>query len=369
MPRTHQVKARWGLPLDHYLPIFTSTHSRPDNAVFSIEDGYKAITKLCSLAGESEQRKQNAIANSIVLLELQAILNLAASPEPHFHAFLRPSLISACITLLKISTQSGLPSLLSHEYGLLTFQILKITLGLCIIDRTYGLEVMTGTMTLGMVSASERFRELSVHTSRSLDIHIKDHTCDQMLGWTETAVHPPATPLVSPPEVAVVLNLLYEDRQHFLKVFMLLPPLTRHILRSSGDVAAGSLYEILWRYFLIVPTDQLPVHIAAYHDVNGMLNSRSRNTDDHNLEDSRLLLRAFIQRFSPSDRPLMDIKTFINIQILVLPFMKPGCEDLAPFIFETSVHQLWIFLRESCWNGGKDGFISDVIIIFEHLRY
>ncbi|KEP47721.1 MYND finger protein [Rhizoctonia solani 123E] len=383
MPRIHQVKARWGLPLDQYLAGFVQSQSVGHNISYLTHEGQNAITKICSLVDKVGDLKktESAIAKSIILSDLHTVVKLAASP-PHLHYFLRPPLISACIKLLALSIQSGLPSLFSHEYGFLTFRILTISVGVCIVDRTYGLGDAIESLTSESGSEAEHSQALSIHISRSLNIHIKDQTCDQMLGWMEPTAHTAVIPLVLPSEVAPALDLLFEDRKCFLKVFMHLSPVyvqgvlflfwryvvsQRSLSDHPSDLIAGSLYEILWRYFLIAPMDQLSVQIAAYHDIHGMLKAWSRGTEDHTLEDSRVLIQAFIQRFGLLDHSPIDIKTFINVQILVFPFLKPGCEDLAPLIFEAVVHQAWVALRDTSWNGGKDGFISDITTMFDHL--
>lgn len=102
------------------------------------------------------------------------------------------------------------------------------------------------------------------------------------------------------------------------------------------------LCEILWRYFLVAPTDQDLALIPIYNNIGQRTMLWEEKLVD--LEDCRTILCAYNNRLSTTNSVLYAPPELSALPVLlafVVRFAHPGVGDLVPSMFGLTIRCMW----------------------------
>lgn len=393
-----EIYPLWGRELDDYTSSYdfeAALHRFSFNADSETAlwlEAEESMLEICKLAGNGESRDLDAIMDHIHLPTLQSVLKLALSPHTIRH-LARPPLIRGCLKLMSTVKQSGKPSPFSHEYGYLCFRILTIAINVCLLERSSTLDDAIDRMLLEPKAAL--LQVLSEHVSKVVIQAAGDgRHCDLILGWAGLEGQAPEEVLMLDSDVTILLDLLWTDRKDFLRALASTysPGLSGVMLllwrycclegalhpdenQDRAKSLALPFCEVLWRYWLIAPTDQEhPLRIIDHHIGKG---SGLWEVTIIDLEDCRLVLRAYLDRLVPNNKVLyapLDFRTIPMHLGFAGSFVQHGAEDMLPLLFGSTISQTWDRLlgipqlKDAYLNNTQDIFIEFTKLL-EPLRH
>ncbi|KEP44971.1 hypothetical protein V565_338080 [Rhizoctonia solani 123E] len=250
--RAHPI---WGRPLAEYTLSYDLSASYKRKAITrKVEaEAVDAIKRISNLTGAVDYATQDGEKVNIQTLEL--ILQLTLSPRT-FHHFAHPPLVSGCIKLLSTVKAEGRSSPFSYEFGYLSFKILTVAIGACILRCSNNLDNTTSRMFLEHNTGPLLIFSDSVHS----------------LDWVEgIGSQREPGPVVLQSDVHAILSLLWDDRELFVTAFAatytpgpsgILFLLWQHLHfervfdSQPPSRLAAPFCEILWRYMLVFTRDQ-----------------------------------------------------------------------------------------------------------------
>ncbi|CAE7100159.1 unnamed protein product [Rhizoctonia solani] len=139
MSNPDQAHHLWGPPLEEYIQSYSinSVKKRADwDARTELEyrdRARAAISQICDLTGGDQDLGEEA-AVRVTLSMLRSIMDLTLSPGT-FVELGYPDLVGGCIKLMKSMEISGKDATFRYEYGYLSFRILTVALGVCMLQR------------------------------------------------------------------------------------------------------------------------------------------------------------------------------------------------------------------------------------------
>ncbi|EUC61190.1 MYND finger protein [Rhizoctonia solani AG-3 Rhs1AP] len=375
--------AQWGRPLAAYILAHGKDKAMervPYDAEFE-PIALDGIQKVCRLAGDIDTITKRDV-DQVTLSTLNTILKLSQSPLylRHFESTL---LISGCIKLMTSVSISGKSSPFSYEYGYLSFKILTIAIGACVLARSYELtpvvERMIGdreTPILQMFS-----NEVSQVIKQEIeDAYDDDAACDWLLGWAKAPERPQEPPLASRVDISTLLNILAGDCKAFMKAWSstFSPRLSgvmfllwryvfnKCIMKSSPqpEIQLNPFCELIWRCMIMATTDEVNPLMYMFNTVQaaGADNwEKYSNTPAgrFDADDSRTILNLFIMRMAPVNLERYSRLGFAEMTAF-LRFIKrrvePGCENLFPQVFNMVLDRTWEALNT---NELDDGMLID----------
>ncbi|CAE6443280.1 unnamed protein product [Rhizoctonia solani] len=359
------IHPRWGRPIDEYVHSYDLPAARKRIYVTpSMEAlGIRSISRVTRLGGAHQPEHSDVETVTIHILEL--ILNLALCPRT-IHRFADPPLISGCVKLMSTIRVDQKISPFSYEYGYLCFKIMTIAIGVNILQRTRDLEMTVANMESD--ADTELMLILSGHVSRVLKDEIEStngtQACNWVLGWARVSGQHQLQlfPLILRSDIKLILNILWEDRELFLKTFMIThsPGLSgvmfvlwrylysgsRFTDNSPSRLLAAPLCELLWRYMLVATTDQLTPLVYINNDLQ--LTKKAaiwhKSPKFINPSDLRNILQAYIGRMSPVDprshKPL-DIAAIPVLLRFIINIMQDGAEIFFPPLVGLTLDRVW----------------------------
>ncbi|CAE6423256.1 unnamed protein product [Rhizoctonia solani] len=306
------------------------------------------MEEISMLGGSGSEQHEEALSR-ITLPKLESVLELTCFPR-ELGNFAAPKLIAGCIVLMS----SVKPSPFTYEYGYLCFRLLLIALNTCLLKYGKHLDktiLIMDRAPLGhQLSAfwHEAAYRVAGEINLGNEISPGIHNLASLRLWT--------TPLLGRPQMDKLLNILHTDLKYFLAA-----------LRGGNSLGLSGLMYIMWnrlenekacldevsykerlfkpchrvfsRFRLATSNFGWEPHVLRYlYHHAGMDNFQEEYIID--VDDSRNIIQAYIDYMESFDIRFkcFDINILMNI---VAPLVAPGCEDLLPTVFETSVRVLW----------------------------
>ncbi|CAE6493657.1 unnamed protein product [Rhizoctonia solani] len=244
-----QVHPVWGRPFEQYIDSYNveaTKHRITWRHDFELDaarlEAAEVTQKLYELAGEWEKVDTRKLDGYITLPMLKSLDKLSYSPITLVD-FGHTAHISGCIKLLwaasKSAQRSGQSAIFSHEYGYLCFRIIMTTIGVCILQR---LDQFSETLHKMLTDPSADLaatisRRVSELIEEEVGASTNERYFDRILGWAKFKDHPVQEPFAIRSDMWMLLNLLYDDRKHFLS-----------LCTSTYSLGLSGLMFLLWRY-------------------------------------------------------------------------------------------------------------------------
>ncbi|CAE6454419.1 unnamed protein product [Rhizoctonia solani] len=360
----NSVHSHWGASLENYATLYsqTSDFNRSfveDQTLFSssARDGIAVITQA---ADEEDETEVELLASKLALSMLRSIMILSSSRLGILY-FAHPGLTHGCIKLMKTIKVDGFVTPFSYEYGYLCFNIAKMSLGVCLVEKLDSdlMEHMRANfMSKDNPSIlTEYLCQLALDRMQSqsgahLDLH-------SIFGWGGSSVNGGGSGLViSKSEAFELMDIIGADRKAFMMVLsssytpgvsmilLLLWQLTVQEDFSTESTFQSDILEtyldLMWRIALSATACDWPM-VALVVSASGvhMKRLRGKTVDT---EDSRTILKAYIRGI-----PLVDGSTYRHTALKLNPnspyFIRqnilPGTEDLCPALVETLLDRTW----------------------------
>ncbi|CAE6494812.1 unnamed protein product [Rhizoctonia solani] len=353
---------RWGTPIGIY-PSFCGLF-RSDLSVDSELAGLQAMQKISQLGSEKQLPTHQDPAKRINLSTLHAALRLALDPTTVTHLEI-PGVISGCTQLMKtvVGKSPGVASPFSYEYGSHCFELLIVTLNMCLMQRWGKINEARKLGDMRPEAAAYLWASvgLSFSVIDQFSILNKGGDCDWVLGWSTSAPHRRQTSLLSRSEISALLDMLWQDRKHFstamtrcnpaafglsglLFIFSRYISHARDFEQSTGsEVLRARLFELAHRYMLSADkyqreATQCVIQANAYDDL-------WIKTPKHiDVEDSRSLMSLFINLFSSKNPKSIPIRDAFMMFRLVSLATDTGSQDLLPAVLQYIIKYGWSIL-------------------------
>ncbi|CUA74324.1 hypothetical protein RSOLAG22IIIB_11150 [Rhizoctonia solani] len=277
-------------------------------------------------------------------------------------------LISGCIKLMGSVLISGKSSPFSYEYGYLSFKILTIAIGACILARSFELtpiiERMVGDRETPILQIFSN-KVSQVVKEEIEDAHDDDVACDWLLGWAKAPERPQEPPIATRADIATLLNILAGDSKAFTKawsstfsprlsgvMFLLWRYVFNKCIAKSSpqpEIQLNPFCELIWRCMIMATTDEVDPLMYMFNTVQAAgadswekyCNTRAGRSD---AEDSCTILNIFIMRMAPTNLERYSRLGFAEMTAF-LRFIKrrvePGCEYLFPQVFGMVLDRTW----------------------------
>ncbi|CAE6506610.1 unnamed protein product [Rhizoctonia solani] len=369
MTKVHTI---WGRPFNQYIESFKPEATRRRTRWrhdFELEksrsEAADVIRTICRIAGEWGAVRTHHLEGHITLSMLKLLDKLSYSPIT-LAEFGHTAIISGCIKLMQVAsrsiTQLGENSVLSYEYGYLCLRIIAIAIGVCLLERSNRYSEAVEDMLRN--PCTDIIAIMSRHVSRLIQDEVlssgNERHFDWILGWARSETHPLQEPLALRSDMWMLLNIIYTCRKDFLLALTSTYPLGLSglmfllwryhrfdCLMKSRDTHPSEEFvplfgDILWRYLLVAPTDQLMPLMIIYNQMDEM--ARLGMPQFIDLEDSKAVISTYIMRLAPNDtqfyEPLSPSAMSVYT-IHMLAFLKLGCEMLLPDLFRNTIQRFW----------------------------
>ncbi|KAG8729966.1 hypothetical protein FRC11_007660 [Ceratobasidium sp. 423] len=325
------------------------------------EEGFDAIFEI---AQEEDESKIEILARQITLQMLRSVMTLSFAASGLVY-YAHPLLIRGCIRLMRTVRPDQKASPFAYEYGYLCFNIAKLALGVCLLERS-NLQCLARLVQLIDEEPNDSIQSIltgylsNVIMAEIADSSTGEECCDWMFGW----VDPPtgrdhSKPLITKSDALDLINVLWEDRKLFFRallstytpgasIILLLfwqymrrecilkePPLPTSLV--------GSFLDLTWRFTLAaLPNDYVIVTRASTDAKENFAKWQDSKAVDG--EDSRNIINAYIKGI-PSTEGMVYRQTALAVYrflpYFVLQIILPGTEDLFPQLVGTILGRLW----------------------------
>ncbi|CAE6520927.1 unnamed protein product [Rhizoctonia solani] len=395
--------SRWGPPLEQYVLRYdkTSIRGRPEmvnpEIMTPARTCLKAITtiseeadeiKFESLAKKADEIKFESLAKRVTLEMLRSLWLLSLSGQGALY-FAQPRLIRGCLRLMKIIKVDGLVSPFSYEYGYLCFNIGKMALGVCLVEKFHSrhlANLMNDTVVNCLTKDTPSI--LTEYLSMLFLDEPKEFSqgmarCDWIFGWSDPPAHGGHSELIiAGSDVLDLMNVLWNDRKVLLKALssaytpgasIMLLPSWQYLYRMgislqpvSRTPLLDAFLDLTWRFTLIAtPGDYgliLPIIMSAMFQSGRLPNSAV------DVEDSRNIIEAYVRGLPPAEDALlyrqMSFGAYPFLPRFVAQTLLPGTEDLYIEIIKSMLGRLWEMLS---WGqlGGMISPVAAVVLCFD----
>ncbi|EUC59848.1 hypothetical protein RSOL_326460 [Rhizoctonia solani AG-3 Rhs1AP] len=361
------VPSYWGRPLEHYLSdymlwgaVTVDSLMSSDNLTM-IDEFRDNIDRVSAIASGDPD-----MSNQVSVSTLRSLHRMPYKPETYVH-MANPPLISGCIKLMASIRGSGKPSPFSYELGYLSFRLVEICLGACLLDNHRVLAFKTRSPLCKPNLVPPVVEELSTHAGGG---GRESYNC--VLGWSFCPDHATADyPLIiSLSDTRLLMELLYSDRKLFLEAMRATHAIAGNLSALvflfwryvnyqrllQGQLLSKKLripmLEIFYRCWVVSSTDQ---HAAFSHmylcdkDQWPPWNELLHKVDP---EDSRELVRAFTghfvaaNKFTFSDPITVSVLDIPNALYFLAYRIVPESEDLVGAFVETMIQRLWCAIAD-----------------------
>ncbi|CAE6414596.1 unnamed protein product [Rhizoctonia solani] len=361
------VHAYWGPPLEEYALRYTkaSIMARETLEEDIMNSARECIQTITAISKEEDQVKLDLLASKVSLEMLHSLLLLYLSCHGVIY-LAQPSLVSGCIKLMRTIKVDDMISPFSYEYGYICFNIAKMALGVCLIEKFNGqniielIESIRGDYkTKDNPSILTEF--LSVlfvqETAKSLK---GDPRCDWIFGWSNPPVHGGHPKLiVSESDALDLMDILWNDRKLFLKTLLsaytpgasiMILLIWQRMLRNGlqSDLAGRipqieSFLDLSWRFSLVATPCDYGLVIRMGN--SAMFHYAKLAASAVDAPDSRTIINAYIQGIPVIQDTLFYRQTataiYPHLPRFVMCNILPGTEHIFPALIETMLSRMW----------------------------
>ncbi|KAL5639460.1 hypothetical protein ACGC1H_006828 [Rhizoctonia solani] len=351
--------SRLGMPLEQYILTYRTNEAMHRPSTDWTERIKANIEKVSEIG-----REGGHISGDISISTIRPILLYSYSPFS-YRDLSSPPLIRGCLKIM-CSLKLLDISPFSHELGYACFRIITLALGLCLAQRAQGLGLVDYDFDgHGLRKVSQHVAELVntivLQTGDQMD---KGYNC--ILGWFDCRQHSTSSPIISLPEARTLLELLFDDRQRFIRAIRstyqpCLPTIVFFLWRfvcteqSSTNSASTnklneSLQEVFWRCWIVsTAAEEEVLKEMAIRDLDlWQPTKRDAKGSWVDREDAKELIGAFTNRLTlhgldPSRYHPLSIAQFTRfigyLQHRILP--TPGCDEHSARCFGAIMERLW----------------------------
>ncbi|KEP46277.1 hypothetical protein V565_208170, partial [Rhizoctonia solani 123E] len=269
---------------------------------------------------------------------LENLLDVVNAPE-ELNRLADPRIIAGCVSLMAIMN-------LSYEYGYISFRILVLALNCCLLKHVGDLDHVIWQM-----STVPKSLRLNIFWGESASMIFSEVEGGERLSDVF------GSGSFNEYKLDQLLNLLHADQKNLFVVLKstkslglsgLMFVLWKHIEAEGAkrsnpihffDERVNQLGRILWRYILAVPDIKLESEAAVLIHNEIFLIAQLSDQKFIDLEDSRYVLQALIDRLAATP-PVTTDESAALIKFFE-PLTVPGCEDLVPDMIGLSIERMW----------------------------
>ncbi|KAJ1300053.1 hypothetical protein OPQ81_011173 [Rhizoctonia solani] len=244
--------------------------------------GLQAVWKISQLAIERQLPRHPESNPGVDVPTLVSALRLSLDISTLNHLS-SPAVINGCLWLIKAATgQRPTPtSPFSHEYERMCFRLLVVSLNLCLLEQWNKLDSIQEVPNL-IPPHQAAYAILETHVAtevlNQLDLSAMGEDCDWVFGWSTSIHHHHQTLLLPKSDVLFLVNLLWEDRKHWLRymtsyanpglsglmfLFSRYVAYERHSQTNQAlEPLRDRVLELVLRYTLVADKYQLPATCA-----------------------------------------------------------------------------------------------------------
>ncbi|KAG8711663.1 hypothetical protein FRC11_002209, partial [Ceratobasidium sp. 423] len=357
----------WGPPLEQYVRHYDKASIRGRELIedWIMSSAQGCIDSLIAISEETDDIEVDLLAKQVTLEMLRSLLLLSSSGQGVLY-LARPQLPRGCMRLMKTVKVDGVVSPFSYEYGYLCFNIGKMALGVCLVEKFHRQHVAnlmeliwTNYLTKDNPSILTEYLT-TLFSNEIAKSPTREMLCDWVFGW----VNPPAYGghsqlLVAESDALDLMNMLWNDRKLFLKslsstytpgasIMMLLiwQCMLRKRVFSTPRLQSPLLQPFLdltWRFMLVAtPVDYELASSPAVSTATHLGNLAKSAAD---IEDSRVILNSYIRGIYPEEDIALNRRTafpvYAHLPQYVVVNTVSGTEDLFPAFIQSTLSRLW----------------------------
>ncbi|KAG8689730.1 hypothetical protein FRC11_000942 [Ceratobasidium sp. 423] len=373
------VYFHWGPSLENYVAYYDQAFYL-DRAILEYEvssSAKDAIATIVKVAEEEDGIEIELLAKQLAPPTLRSVLLLSSSTIGVLY-LARPKIIRGCIKLMKTIKVNDSISPFSYEYGYLCFNIAKMSLGVCLVEKLnrehigYLMEQIRANY-LKKDNPSILTEYLASAVLNEIQLSQEEGLLDWIFGWADPPAHGGHSHwLLGESDALDLMNIVWADRKAFsmalassytpgTSIVLLLfwqCMLKKSIFKqpTSQHHVLEPFLDLVWRFTLVATANDYPLVLRIVEVANIHLKYIRGKAID--IEDSRCLLRAYIKGISPVNQnsyrqTLMGI--YPHLPYFIARNILPGTEDLFPALIESLLDRLWEMIT---WEG--DGAIAEV---------
>ncbi|KDN46661.1 hypothetical protein RSAG8_04041, partial [Rhizoctonia solani AG-8 WAC10335] len=364
------IHSRWGPPLEQYVLRYNRTSVRGQEVLENdiMSSARSCMEIIATISKEEDEIKFDLLARQVTLEMLGCLLFLSSSVQGVLY-LAQPPLIRGCIRLMKIIKVDGVVSPLSYEYGYLCFNIAKMALGVCLVEKINKQHI--GELMKRIWANYQTKDNPSILTEQLSEIFLneiaksspREARCDWIFGWSDPPAHGGHSNLIVAESDALdLMNVLWNDRKALLKSLSLtytpgaltiLLLIWQYMLRNGlqHELPApplrtpllGPFLDLSWRFVLVAtPSDYgfiLPMVFAAMSHLGKLVKGAV------DVEDSRTIINAYINGIMPIENAVSFRQATLvichNLPRFVVHNILPGTEELFPVLVKSMLGRMW----------------------------
>ncbi|CAE6455800.1 unnamed protein product [Rhizoctonia solani] len=363
------VHSRWGPPLEQYVLHYDKAFLRGqiNLAEEVVSSAKKCMQIIITISEEGDEAKIDSLAKKITLAMLHSVLLPSLSMSGIVY-LARPGLITGCTRLMKTVKVDGIISPFSYEYGYLCFNISKIALGICLVEKFHKRNILH---LMERIHAEHQTRDNTSFLTEHLSQLFLDETqknpreprCAWIFGWSDPPAHGGHSGLiVSESDALDLMNVLCNDRKALLKslsstytpgssiiLFLIWQYMIRKGLQRElpnppfRPPLLGPFLDLLWRFTLVTtPSDYGFIFSGA---MAGMFHLGKLTESAVDVEDSRTIINTYIKGIPPAQDTesfhQVALVAYHNLPRFVVHSILPGTEDLLAEFIQTMLGRIW----------------------------
>ncbi|CUA68733.1 Putative serine/threonine-protein kinase/receptor R818 [Rhizoctonia solani] len=345
----------------------------------------ECMQTITAISEEEDQVKSDLLASKVSREMLHSLLLLSLSGHGVIY-LAQPSLVRGCIKLMKTIKVDNVISPFSYEYGYLCFNIAKMALGVCLVEKFNSQNI---TELMERIRSNYKTKDNpSILTELLWELFVQetatpskgDSRCDWIFGWSDPPVdsgrwHPKL--IVTESDALDLLHILCNDRKLFLKSLLaaytpgasiLTLLIWQRMLRNGLQFdLAGRIpllepfLDLCWRFSLVATPCDYGFLLRMGHSAMFHYSKLAASAVD--AADSRTIINAYIRGI-----PIIDDTSFYRetatvvypqLPRFVMCNILPGTEHLFPALIRTILGRMWEMVL---WEDVHH-FFSDLDII------
>ncbi|KDN33757.1 hypothetical protein RSAG8_13155, partial [Rhizoctonia solani AG-8 WAC10335] len=330
---------------------------------------------IATLSKEEDEIKFDLLAGQVTLEMLRCLLLLSSSGQGVLY-LTQPPLIRGCIRLMKTIKVDSHVSPFSYEYGYLCFNIAKMALGCCLVEKFNKQHIAE---LMERIWANYQTKDNpSILTEQLSEIFLNETTkssprearCDWIFGWSDPPAHGGHPNLIVAESDALdLMNVLWNDRKAFLKslsstytpgALIILLLIWQYMLRNGlqrdlpdpglQTPLLGPFLDLSWRFALVaMPADYALAYRTALITMFYLEELTESAVD---MEDSRTIINAYIKSIPIIEDTVLyrqvALGLYPHLPRFVVRNILPGTADLFPALIKTILGRMW---EMALWQG------------------
>ncbi|CAE6454990.1 unnamed protein product [Rhizoctonia solani] len=363
------VHFHWGLPLEQYVLHYDKAFLRGQINLEEevVSSATKCIQIIIIISEEGDEAKIDSLAKKITLAMLHSVLLLSLSMRGILY-LARPGLITGCTRLMKTVKVDGMISPFSYEYGYLCFNIGKMALGICLVEKFHKQNIFN---LMERIHTEHQTRDNASLLTEYLSKLFLDETqespreprCAWIFGWSNPPAHSGHSGLiVSESDALDLMNVLCNDRKALLKslsstytpgssviLFLIWQYMIRKGLQRelpdphSRPLLLGPFLDLLWRFTLVTtPSDYGFIFSAT---MAGMSHLGKLTEGAVDVEDSRTIINTYIKGIPSGEITesfhQVALVVYHSLPRFVVRSILPGTENLFAAFVQAMLSRAW----------------------------